>query len=186
MSNYTFKARHKKNGNLVFVEVLDDFFAPYEYGYQIKKKGGVYTEAGFNRLYERIEDDPIEAERDRQEKVFGNYTSKVREFDTGANRDTDEGKLDYEGFLSPAVLKRYAEYMHKHRFQSDGQLRDSDNWQKGIPQDAYMKSAWRHFHDWWSEHRGIESKEGKEEAICALIFNAMGYLHEELKDNDHE
>jgi hypothetical protein len=106
---------------------------------------------------------------------------KIRQFETGATRDTDEGKFDYEGFLSPLVLERYAEYMHKHRFQSDGNLRDSDNWQNGIPQDAYMKSMWRHFFDVWKEHRGIPSKDGKNEALCALLFNVMGYLFEEIK-----
>jgi len=106
---------------------------------------------------------------------------KVRKFKTGATRDTNEGKYDYEGFLSPLVLKRFGEYMNKHRKQSDGTLRDSDNWQKGIPQDAYIKSSWRHFHDWWMEHRGFSSREGTEEALCALLFNVMGYLHEHLK-----
>ena len=69
----------------------------------------------------------------------------VRTFDTGATRDTDDGKLDYEGFISPLVLERFARYMHTHRLQPDGTLRDSDNWQKGIPRDQYIKSAWRHF-----------------------------------------
>lgn len=105
----------------------------------------------------------------------------VRTFETGATRDTEEGKLDYEGFLSPLVLERYARYMDKHRQQSDGSLRDSDNWQKGIPLSAYMKSGWRHFFDWWMEHRGIPSREGLEDALCALLFNVMGYLHETLK-----
>ena len=54
----------------------------------------------------------------------------IRKFETGATRDTDEGKLDFEGFFSPIVMERFAEYMNKHRRQSDGQLRDSDNWQK--------------------------------------------------------
>lgn len=101
----------------------------------------------------------------------------MRQFATGATRNTDEGKLDYEGFLSPAVLQRYGEYMDKHRTQADGARRASDNWQKGIPPDAYMKSGWRHFMDWWFFHRGYASREGIEEAICALLFNAMGYLH---------
>lgn len=109
---------------------------------------------------------------------------QIRQFDTGATRDADTGKLDYEGFLSPLVIKRFAEYMNKHRVQSDGELRDSDNWQKGIPKNAYMKSGWRHFFDWWSEHRGIPSREGTEEALCALIFNAQGYLHEVLKKKE--
>lgn len=106
----------------------------------------------------------------------------MRKFLTGATRNSDDGKYDYEGFLSPLVIERYGQYMHKHRIQADGVLRDSDNWQKGIPKDAYIKSAWRHFLDWWMEHRGLPSREGLEDALCALLFNVSGYLHELLKD----
>lgn len=106
---------------------------------------------------------------------------KTRKFDTGATRDTDEGKYDYDGFFSPLVIERYGQYMNEHRVQSDGKLRDSDNWQCGIPLIAYMKSAWRHFIDWWKEHRGYKTKDGIEEALCALLFNVQGYLHEYLK-----
>jgi hypothetical protein len=106
---------------------------------------------------------------------------EMRQFETGATRDSDADKMDFEGFLSPLVLERYARYMHKHRTQADGQVRDSDNWQKGIPREAYIKSAWRHFMDWWFEHRGLHSREGLEDALCALLFNAQGYLHEVLK-----
>lgn len=102
----------------------------------------------------------------------------MREFKTGATKDSDETKLDYEGFLSPIVLERYAQYMHEHRKQADGKLRDSDNWQKGIPKDAYMKSMWRHFFSVWSGHRKGHIPQ---EEMCALLFNVMGYLHEELK-----
>lgn len=105
----------------------------------------------------------------------------MREFETGATRNVDTNKFDIEGFLSPAVIERYCAYMHKHRFQADGQMREADNWQKGIPKSAYVKSGFRHFFDWWKEHRGIATAEGMEEALCALIFNAMGYLHEHLK-----
>ena len=106
----------------------------------------------------------------------------IREFTTGATRDTDEGKYDYEGFYSPLVMERFAQYMTLHRKQSDGNLRASDNWQKGIPKDAYMKSAWRHFIDVWKEHRGIDTTEGLEDALCALLFNVQGYLFETLKE----
>ena len=109
---------------------------------------------------------------------------KIRKFATGATRDTDKGKNDYEGFLSPLVIERFGQYMNKHRKQSDGSLRDSDNWQKGIPRDAYIKSAWRHFLDWWKEHRGLTSREGLEDALMALMFNVMGYAHELLKEKD--
>lgn len=108
-----------------------------------------------------------------------------RTFETGATRDTDQGKFDYEGFLSPLVLRRFGEYMHKHRHQSDGKLRDSDNWQKGIPLEVYMKSMWRHFMDLWLHHRNRWqlANEDIEEALCGLMFNIQGYLHEALKHN---
>ena len=108
-----------------------------------------------------------------------------RTFPTGANRDTDNGKIDYEGFLSPVVLKRYAEYLDKNRTMKDGSLRDSDNWQKGIPRDAYIKSALRHFMDVWEVHRdplraNMNTTEFHDH-ICAVLFNVMGYLFEELR-----
>lgn len=105
----------------------------------------------------------------------------MREFDTGATRDNDDTKPDYEGFMSPLVVEAFGAYMNKHRKQADGKLRDSDNWQKGIPMNAYMKSGFRHFVEWWKEHRGIETKDGIEEALCAMLFNVSGYLHEYLK-----
>jgi hypothetical protein len=104
----------------------------------------------------------------------------MRHFDSGATRDTDEGKYDYEGFLSPLVLQAFAAYMHRNRLQADGKLRDSDNWQKGIPRDAYMKSMFRHFMDVWMAHRGYGGD--VEEALCALMFNVHGLLFECLKD----
>lgn len=107
----------------------------------------------------------------------------VREFKTGATRDVDTNKYDYEGFESPLVMERFAEFMHANRLQKDGKLRDSDNWQKGIPVDAYMKSMYRHFMDVWMHHRGHseKAKEGLEVALCALRFNVNGMLHELLK-----
>lgn len=107
---------------------------------------------------------------------------KGRYFKTGAYRDTDVDKLDYEGFLSPMVIEEYAKYMNHHRKQSDGRIRPSDNWQLGIDKKEYMKSGWRHFMDWWMEHRGHKSREGLKFALCGVIFNAMGYLHEILKE----
>jgi hypothetical protein len=104
----------------------------------------------------------------------------MRTFNTGATRDSDDSKLDYEGFLSPFVIEKYAQYMHSHRKQADGKLRDSDNWQKGIPKEAYMKSMWRHFFSVW---KGYRIGNIPQEELCALIFNVMGLLHEELKSD---
>ena len=108
----------------------------------------------------------------------------MREFETGATRDTDEDKYDYEGFLSPSVIERYAAYMHQHRKQADGKLRASDNWQKGLPSEQSLKSLWRHMMDVWKTVRGLPAQESKEEALCAIIFNASSMLHEELRVQD--
>ena len=57
----------------------------------------------------------------------------MRRFETGATRDSDDTKLDFEGFLAPECIVRYAEYMQRHRIQPDDELRASDNWQLGMP-----------------------------------------------------
>lgn len=105
----------------------------------------------------------------------------MRKFETGATRDVDTDKYDYEGFLSPLVLERFGQYMHKNRYLKDGSMRDSDNWQKGIPFVAYMKSLLRHVFEVWRGHRGVDPAIDLEEALCACLFNVQGYLHEILK-----
>ena len=123
-----------------------------------------------------------DARTDVSDETLGDGPSDARYFPSGAYRDGQAGKLDYEGFLSPVALKRYAEYMDKNRLQSDGQIRDSDNWQQGIPVASYMKSMWRHFIDAWTQHRKTEANgydsDALETSLCAVIFNAFGYLHE--------
>ncbi len=154
---------------------------------------------------EREVDDTVTREI---EKLFDcSPNRKVRIFESGATRDDDATKLDYEGFFSPLTLKRFGEYMNTHRVQSDGTVRASDNWQKGMPEDAFMKSLWRHMMDAWTIHRGylvyhevttqgevthyvlnngIDSNPGwkrvtLEDALCGVMFNSMGYLHEYMK-----
>lgn len=106
---------------------------------------------------------------------------EIRTFPTGATRSADADKPDFDGFLSPAALSAFGRYMHRHRIQPDGKLRDSDNWQKGIPREQYRKSAFRHFLAWWEGHRA--GRDVTEEA-CALLFNVMGDLHEAAKNQN--
>ena len=106
----------------------------------------------------------------------------TRTFDTGASRNSDEGRLDYEAFLSPLVLKKYAEYLHKHRYLEDGTIRDGDNWQRGMPIGEYMKSKFRHFMDIWHWIRGWPIDSDIEDALCGDMFNTMGMLHEIEKE----
>lgn len=112
----------------------------------------------------------------------------IRTFETGATRNLDSSKNDYEGFLSPLVIKAFGDYMTSHRKQKDGTLRDSDNWQKGIPIEVYMKSMFRHFMDVWTIHRGgtaVSPDTGEQvdlvEALNAVLFNVQGMMHETLK-----
>ena len=113
-------------------------------------------------------------------------TKKMRSFDSGATRSSEEGKYDYEGFLSPRVLERYAQYMNENRVQADGNLRASDNWQKGMGLNVFMRSLWRHFMSLWKLHRGIKDSDTIEIALCALLFNVMGYLHEVLAKKEED
>lgn len=122
-----------------------------------------------------------------QEDLTPKEIAAIRTFETGATRDTDTNKHDYEGFLSPLFIELFGEYMTKHRIQSDGTIRDSDNWQKGIPLTQYMKSLWRHFFQLWKIHRGYRVKDEKgkdvpiQDALCGIAFNVMGYAHEWAK-----
>lgn len=112
----------------------------------------------------------------------GGGKGTFRSFDTGASRSSEEGKLDPDGFLSHLAIMRYLEYMHQHRTMPDGTLRASDNWKQGIPIESYMKSLYRHFLDVWCYHSDGDLKDPElEEALCAVIFNASGFLHELLK-----
>lgn len=109
--------------------------------------------------------------------------TKMREFGTGATRDGDDNKLSFVKALCPLVLKRYVEYIGKHRVQADGNLRDWDNWKQGIPEDVYMDSKARHLMDSWLHHDGFGDEaicDDLEDVLCAEIFNTMGFLREIL------
>ena len=113
-------------------------------------------------------------------------SDEVRKFETGATRSNDAGRYDPEGFLSPIAIERFCEYMQKHRVQPDGSVRASDNWQKGIPHEAYMKGMWRHFLHLWTRFRGHQVQDplataSEEEDLCAIWFNVQGRLHELVK-----
>lgn len=131
----------------------------------------------------------------------------IRQFETGATRNTANGKNDYVGFNNPLVELHFGNYMNEHRIQSDGTLRASDNWQKGIDRDTYLSSLDRHTKDLWALHKGYfaykETKDNgeythylineiidlpnnwkiitKEDALGGIRFNCDGYWLEEIK-----
>lgn len=109
---------------------------------------------------------------------------RIRNFVTGATRDVEANKLDYEAFFAPLVLERRAQYMQKHRKQADGSLRAGDNWQKGMPRAVYMSSLVRHVMDLWREWRSEKHVDLMAELLCAVMFNAEGLLLELLLERE--
>jgi hypothetical protein len=121
-----------------------------------------------------------------QETNYRMTAAAIRSFSTGATRDTDDNKHDVHGYMSPIVRLRFAEYMTSKRRQPDGSVRSGSNWQNGMPRLEYAKSLERHVLDvaLHVDGDGDRAKEPLEVALCAAIFNAVGLLHEVLRDRD--
>lgn len=109
----------------------------------------------------------------------------IRKFATGAIRSALGNKLEYDGYLNPLVLKRFAEYMKKHQTQPDGEQRAADNWQKNIPMASLHDSKKRHDFDVWLHLKGYseEATETMEESLCAAIFGNMAMLKQVMEQS---
>jgi hypothetical protein len=113
----------------------------------------------------------------------------MRNFGTGATRDSADWKLDLKGFLSARAVELLGRYMHFHRHQADGKLRDSDNWKLGIPIKVYEESETRHVFEWLraledekAENSPVANVNGKAlVAALGMMFNLQGWLHEQSK-----
>lgn len=192
----------RKHGNVSsakdwIVDILENSAVPFGYVQPDGTQGRLYkydteaeareAEALFHKL--ALLPEPHlggETSAGERELVLHDSKPKIREFDTGATRDTIEGKLDYVKALSPIVLRRYVQYLNEHRLQPDGKMRDFDNWKKGIPQETYHSSKGRHFFASWLLTEGYKVSDNhgpvnEEDALCGELFNTMGKLHEILK-----
>jgi hypothetical protein len=69
--------------------------------------------------------------------------------------------------------------MHEKRF-IEGEIRDADNWQRGMPRQWYFESLERHAMDVIFHGKGAPelATEDLETALCALMFNTQALLHE--------
>lgn len=112
-------------------------------------------------------------------------TAEIRTFDTGATRSALGNKLEYDGYLNPLVLKRFAEYMKKHQTQENGEQRAADNWQRNIPMKDLHDSKKRHDMDVWLYVKGYpeEATETLEESLCAAIFGNMAMLKQVMEQS---
>jgi len=115
----------------------------------------------------------------------------MREFDSGAIRDTSNGKHEYMGFMHPLIDKSFAEYMHSHRTMADGSLRDSNNWWGGFGKEACIQSLLRHVEDLKALHIGYEVYEERvgEEVLKHYVnpLDGEDYLTQVIStDNLHQ
>jgi len=98
-------------------------------------------------------------------------TDNNRKFDTGAQRDTGEGKLRMSLLPQPElkrVMRRYLEGAEKY---------GENNWMKGMPLSVYFDCAHRHLERWW---RG----EDDEDHAAAVVWNMLCAMYTERKAHD--
>jgi hypothetical protein len=88
------------------------------------------------------------------------------EFDTGAVRDTREGKGRYD-LISPFALRRVAQL-----YERGAAKYDARNWEKGMPYTRVFDSLVRHAFEW------LEGQSA-EDHLAAVVFNAMALMHYE-------
>ena len=100
---------------------------------------------------------------------------KVRKFASGAIRDVEIGKEDYIETISWSAFKRYAQYMTSKKAKYG-----SGNFKKGIDIESYERSLVRHLQKYLANKYEGGDVEKEEDHISAIIFNAMGILHEEV------
>lgn len=98
-------------------------------------------------------------------------SGKREKFETGAVRDTREGKGRYD--LIPAkALMRLAKI-----YEEGAEKYDDRNWEKGIPVSRCIDSAIRHlikYLDGWQD----------EDHLAAVLFNIMAVMHFEETRED--
>lgn len=100
--------------------------------------------------------------------------SDITKFETGAIRDSQDGKEDYIETISWTAFKRYAQYMTGKKKKYG-----SGNFKKGIPVENYEQSLMRHVQKYLENkyEGGIIEKE--EDHLSAMVFNIFGIMHEE-------
>ena len=90
-------------------------------------------------------------------------SGKREEFDTGAKRDTQEGKGRFDLLPVNAIFR-----LAKH-FENGSRKYGDDNWRKGIPLKRYLDSMMRHSFKFAG---GLED----EDHLSAIIWNACCLL----------
>ena len=99
---------------------------------------------------------------------------EVRTFESGAIRDSLEGKESYVESISWLTMKRYAQYMTKAASKYG-----RGNWIKGIPAESYEDSLIRHIQKYLSNKYYGTEVEPEVDHLSAALFNLQGLIHNE-------
>lgn len=98
----------------------------------------------------------------------------ITKFETGAIRDTQEGKPDFTETISWTAFNRYAKYMTGKKKKYG-----AGNFKKGIPISSYEQSLIRHLDKYMRNKYENGNDELTEDHLSALVFNIFGIMHEE-------
>lgn len=98
----------------------------------------------------------------------------IRQFDSGAIRDSEENKEDYIETISWTAFRRYAQYMTEKKKKYG-----AGNFKKGIDIDSYERSLVRHLQKYMENKYEGGIVETQEDHLAAILFNVFGIIHEE-------
>lgn len=99
-------------------------------------------------------------------------SGKREDYDSGARRDTREGKGRYD--LVPAeAMKRVAVH-----YENGAKKYGDNNWRLGIPSSRFMDSLLRHAYRYLGGERD-------EDHLAAIVFNAMAIIYNEETGSEY-
>ena len=87
-------------------------------------------------------------------------SGKREDFETGAKRDTGEGKGRYD------LLPPWAIHLLAIHFERGARKYDARNWEKGIPVRRFLGSAARHLNKFWMG-------DASEDHLSAAAWNVL-------------
>lgn len=99
---------------------------------------------------------------------------KITTFKSGAIRDNQEGKPDFNETISWTAFNRYAKYMTGKKAKYG-----AGNFKKGIPTSSYVASMLRHVDKWMRNTYENGQDELNEDHLSAIVFNVFGIMHNE-------
>ena len=146
------------------------------------RRPGLSTGADNEVIFAQEHDIPVFYDEPSLLDWASNSKEYVKPYNMGNSSDFRYAPDPYEEATAKPLGKPVVRtYMLSCQYLKDGTLRSSDNWQKGIPVSAYMKSLLRHVIELWTQYR-TDPASISEETLCATLFNAQGILHETLKE----